>query len=74
MLNLDLQGKVAVVTGASGELGRVISRTLADCGARVALHYYRGQERAEAEWVWAVLPKRLEHQWGLFSPNFVLKD
>ncbi|MGY8827132.1 MAG: SDR family NAD(P)-dependent oxidoreductase [Candidatus Latescibacterota bacterium] len=47
MLKLDLQDKVAVVTGASGEIGRVIARTLADCGARVVLHYYKGQERAE---------------------------
>lgn len=47
-MQIDLSGHVAVVTGASGELGRVISRTLADCGAAVALHYYRGRERAEA--------------------------
>ena len=46
MLTIDLTGKVALVTGASGELGRVISRTLADCGAAVAVHYYRGEARA----------------------------
>ena len=33
MLQLDLSGKIAVVTGGSGELGRVIVRTLARCGA-----------------------------------------
>lgn len=47
MLNIDLTDKVAVVTGGSGELGRVISRTLADCGAAVAVHYFSGQERAQ---------------------------
>jgi 3-oxoacyl-[acyl-carrier protein] reductase len=48
MINLDLSGKIAVVTGASGELGRVIGRTLAEAGAAVALHYYRGEDKAQA--------------------------
>ncbi len=47
-MNIDLSNKVAVVTGASGELGRVIARTLADCGADVAIHYHHGAEKAEA--------------------------
>jgi 3-oxoacyl-[acyl-carrier protein] reductase len=46
MLQLDLSGKIAVVTGGSGELGRVIIRTLARCGAAVAIHYFRHQEHA----------------------------
>ncbi len=45
-VGIDLEGSVCVVTGASGELGRVISRTLAAAGAAVALHYFRGKERA----------------------------
>jgi 3-oxoacyl-[acyl-carrier protein] reductase len=32
MLQIDLTNKVAVVTGGSGELGRVMARTLAGCG------------------------------------------
>jgi 3-oxoacyl-[acyl-carrier protein] reductase len=47
-LRLELGGRVALVTGASGELGRVIARTLAACGADVALHYFTGSERAAA--------------------------
>ena len=47
MLQIDLNDKVAVVTGGSGELGRAICRTLADCGAAVAVHYLNGRDRAE---------------------------
>jgi 3-oxoacyl-[acyl-carrier protein] reductase len=46
-LTLDLSKKVALVTGASGQLGRVIARTLAQCGADIAIHYHN--QRAEAE-------------------------
>ncbi|HVK06030.1 MAG TPA: SDR family oxidoreductase [Armatimonadaceae bacterium] len=45
---IDLSGHLAVVTGASGELGRTIARTLAGCGAGVVVHYHRGEARAEA--------------------------
>jgi 3-oxoacyl-[acyl-carrier protein] reductase len=47
-MNIDLSNKLAVVTGASGELGRVITRTLADCGADVVIHYHNGKDKAEA--------------------------
>ena len=47
-LRIELGGRVALVTGASGELGRVIARTLAVCGADVALHYFEGSARAAA--------------------------
>src|SRR5919198_353168 len=46
MVQLDLSGKIAVVTGGSGELGRVIVRMLARCGADVAVHYFRHAEQA----------------------------
>ena len=46
MLPIDLTGKIAVVTGASGQLGRVLARTLARCGADVALHYFRHPDAA----------------------------
>jgi 3-oxoacyl-[acyl-carrier protein] reductase len=46
MLHINLSKKIAVVTGGSGELGRVIVHTLARCGADVAIHYFRQAERA----------------------------
>jgi 3-oxoacyl-[acyl-carrier protein] reductase len=46
-LSLDLTGKICVVTGATGALGRVMVRTLAQCGADVAIHYLQNQAMAE---------------------------
>jgi 3-oxoacyl-[acyl-carrier protein] reductase len=47
MLNIDLSGKLAVVTGGSGELGRAIVRTLAQAGANIAIHYYKNIDQAK---------------------------
>ena len=46
-MKIDLTGRVAVVTGGSGELGRVMVRTLAKCGASVAINYMKSKEKAE---------------------------
>lgn len=40
MISIDLTGKTALVTGASGQLGRVMAVTLAKAGADVILHYF----------------------------------
>jgi 3-oxoacyl-[acyl-carrier protein] reductase len=46
MLQIDLTGKIAIVTGGAGQLGRVMVRTLADCGADVAIHYRSSEAKA----------------------------
>ncbi|REE70566.1 3-oxoacyl-[acyl-carrier protein] reductase [Paenibacillus taihuensis] len=48
MIGMDLSGRTALVTGATGELGRVMVRTLAACGANVVIHYNSNEAKAEA--------------------------
>ena len=45
MIAVDLKGKTALVTGASGDLGRVMAMTLAKAGADVILHCYSRPEK-----------------------------
>lgn len=47
-METGLAGKRIVVTGASGGIGSACARAFAAEGARVAIHYHRGRERAEA--------------------------
>lgn len=44
----DLENQTVLVTGASGSIGQAIVRAFAGAGARVAIHYHRGQAAAEA--------------------------
>lgn len=45
-MEIDLSHKKALITGATGELGRVMVRTLARCGASVAIHYLKNKSKA----------------------------
>ncbi len=47
MIKIDLSGKTALVTGATGQLGRVMARTLASAGANVIIHYRRNKSQAD---------------------------
>ena len=47
-LSIDLSGRIALVTGATGQLGRTMVRTLARAGADLAVHYRGNRSRAES--------------------------
>lgn len=47
-MDLGLDGRVVLVTGASGAIGSAIARTFSEEGARVAAGWYQGEERARA--------------------------
>ncbi|WP_139995796.1 SDR family NAD(P)-dependent oxidoreductase [Paenibacillus paridis] len=45
-MQIDLTNKTALITGATGDLGRVMARTLASCGANIVLHYNNNEAKA----------------------------
>ncbi len=45
-MKIDLNGKIALVTGGAGEIGREIVLGLADAGAEVGIHCNRSQDKA----------------------------
>jgi 3-oxoacyl-[acyl-carrier protein] reductase len=46
-VQIDLSNKIALVTGGAGQLGRVMVRTLAKCGADVVIQYRNSSAKAE---------------------------
>lgn len=59
MLSCDLRGKTALLTGATGQLGRVMAASLADCGANMILCYHQNKAKAEE------LKEKLETESGV---------
>ncbi|MCA8931861.1 MAG: SDR family NAD(P)-dependent oxidoreductase, partial [Rhodospirillaceae bacterium] len=43
----DLAGKKVLVTGASTGIGAAVAKGLAECGARVAVHYNTSRAAAD---------------------------
>ncbi|MCR4762903.1 MAG: SDR family oxidoreductase [Lachnospiraceae bacterium] len=48
MISLDMKDRVVLITGASGQLGRVMTRKFADCHADVIIHYNSNAEKAQS--------------------------
>lgn len=48
MISIDLTGHLALVTGATGELGRTMVRALAEAGADVIIHYHKSLKIADS--------------------------
>jgi 3-oxoacyl-[acyl-carrier protein] reductase len=46
-MEISLKNRIALITGATGQLGRVMAITLASCGADVAIQYLKNSEKAE---------------------------
>jgi len=46
-VKIDLTNRTALITGATGQLGRVMARTLAQCGADIAIHYHSNEAKAQ---------------------------
>ena len=47
MVNNDFHGKLALVTGATGGIGKVTCRKLAELGCNIAVHYNSAKDTAE---------------------------
>ncbi|RED60551.1 SDR family NAD(P)-dependent oxidoreductase [Cohnella phaseoli] len=45
-MQIDLSCRTALITGATGQLGRIMARTLADCGANLVIHYHENEAKA----------------------------
>ena len=48
MLNIDLSGRLALVTGSSSGLGEAIAMALSSAGAKVAINYRNDKAVADA--------------------------
>jgi 3-oxoacyl-[acyl-carrier protein] reductase len=69
--SLRLDGKVALVTGSSKGLGKAMAMALGAAGAKVALNYKNGQEKAEATFAEF---RAAGYQGGLFRGDVVCEQ
>ena len=46
-MEINLKHKIALVSGATGQLGRVMAETLASCGDDVVIQYLQNKTKAE---------------------------
>ena len=46
MININLENKTILVTGATGQLGREMVRILAKAGANIIIHYHSNEKMA----------------------------
>ncbi len=46
-MEIKFSNRTALITGATGELGRVMTRSFIECGANVIIHYHKNIEMAE---------------------------
>ena len=46
-MQINLKGHLALVTGGSGQLGRVMCAALAECGADLVVHYHQDAGSAQ---------------------------
>jgi 3-oxoacyl-[acyl-carrier protein] reductase len=63
-MNSDLEDKVVLVTGGAGGIGSTISKSFAEQGARVIVHYNHSKDNAE----------KLSNEIGGFAVNADLTD
>jgi 3-oxoacyl-[acyl-carrier protein] reductase len=46
-MEINLKNRIALISGATGQLGRVMAETLANCGADVVIQYLQNKTKAE---------------------------
>ena len=59
MKTIQLNGKTSLISGASGQLGRTIAKTLAECGSDVILCYHKNHEKAKE------LENKIKREYGV---------
>jgi 3-oxoacyl-[acyl-carrier protein] reductase len=73
-MRINLSGQTAVVTGATGQLGRVMALTLAECGANIIIHYLQNEVKATElqQEIEAMARKSLVVQADVTNPKSVM--